>query len=165
MQSFLGIYRCPTGLPLPVKLCSHLLRNLNPGGYLELQEFALPLSDDGTLTPEHPLQRSMNLLGEAAKKSNHAFVDLHQLKDMMVAAGFVGVEEFHYKWPSNKWPKDKRHKEIGMWNNENIVSGLQGFLMAALTRGLGWQKEEVDVLVAQARRDVNDRNIHAYWPM
>jgi hypothetical protein len=30
-----------------------LLRNLNPGGYLELQEFALPLSDDGTLTPEH----------------------------------------------------------------------------------------------------------------
>jgi hypothetical protein len=83
----------------------------------------------------------------------------------MVAAGFVGVEEFHYKWPSNKWPKDKRHKEIGMWNNENIVSGLQGFLMAALTRGLGWQKEEVDVLVAQARRDVNDRNIHAYWPM
>jgi hypothetical protein len=56
-----------------------LLRNLNPGGYLELQEFALPLSDDGTLTPEHALQRSMDLLSEAAKKHNHAFVDLHQL--------------------------------------------------------------------------------------
>lgn len=52
-----------------------------------------------------------------------------------------------------------------MWNNENITSGLQGFLMAALTRALGWQKEEVDVLAAQARNDVNNLRIHTYWPV
>ena len=148
-------YQTPLTLP----------RNLNPGGYLELQEFALPLSDDGTLMPEHALWKSMDLLSDAAAKLNHAFIDLNKLKGMMIAAGFVDVEEIHYKWPSNTWPKDKWYKELGAWNNKNITSGLQGFLMAALTRGLGWAREEVDVLAAQVRKDVNDRNIHAYWPM
>ena len=139
--------------------------NLVPGGYLELQEFTLPLSDDGTLTPETALYRCMSLLKEAAAIANHAFVELDELKNIMTEAGFEDVVEVKYKWPSNSWPKDAKHKEIGIWNNENITTGLQGFLMAALTRALGWKKEEVDVLAAQARKDVNDRTIHAYWPV
>ncbi|KAK4160884.1 methyltransferase domain-containing protein [Cladorrhinum sp. PSN259] len=139
--------------------------NLVPGGYLELQEFALPLSDDGTLTPDTALYKSMDLLGQAAKIANHAFVDLNELKNILTEAGFKDIVEIKYKWPSNSWPKDPKHKEIGIWNNENITTGLPGFLMAALTRALGWSKEEVDVLAAQARNDVNDRKIHAYWPV
>ncbi|KAK1996046.1 S-adenosyl-L-methionine-dependent methyltransferase [Colletotrichum falcatum] len=140
-------------------------KHLKPGGWLELQEFNLPLSDDGTLTEDHALQRAMKLLGEAAAKTGRAFVDLDALKPMMEAAGFVDVVEMHFKWPSNSWPRDRRYKELGSWNYENITTGLQGFLMAALTRGLGWKADEVNVLAAQARKDVGDRSIHAYWPM
>ncbi|KAK3998047.1 methyltransferase domain-containing protein [Cladorrhinum sp. PSN332] len=139
--------------------------NLVPGGYLELQEFTLSLSDDNTLTPDTALYKAMDLLGQAAKIANHAFVDLNELKNILTEVGFEDVVEVKYKWPSNSWPKDSKHKEIGLWNNENITTGLQGFLMAALTRALGWAKEEVDVLAAQARKDVNDRTIHAYWPV
>jgi hypothetical protein len=138
---------------------------LKPGAYLEIQEFTLPTSDDGSLKPENALFRSMALLGEAAAKLGRPFVDLNKLKPMMIEAGFVDVVEVRFKWPSNQWPRDKLHKEIGMWNNENICSGVQGFLMAALTRGLGWNKDEVDVLAAHTRNDVNSRSIHAYWPM
>ncbi|KAK4186210.1 secondary metabolism regulator LAE1 [Podospora australis] len=139
--------------------------NLVPGGYFELQEFTLPLCDDGTMKPDSALNQSMTLLGEAAAKANHAFVDLDSLKGLLQEAGFVNVVEARYKWPSNSWPKDPKYKEIGMWNNENICNGIEGFLMAALTRALGWKKDEVDVLAAKARKDVCDRNIHAYWPM
>ncbi|KAJ0164084.1 hypothetical protein CTA2_1794 [Colletotrichum tanaceti] len=139
--------------------------HLNPDGWLELQEFALPVSDDGTLTEAHALHRSMKHLGEAAAKTNRAFVDLDALGPMMRAAGFVDVAEARFKWPSNTWPRHPKFKELGAWNYENITTGLQGFLMAALTRGLGWTADEVNVLAAQARKDVADKSIHAYWPM
>ncbi|KAJ0324947.1 hypothetical protein COL5a_007447 [Colletotrichum fioriniae] len=143
----------------------HHVRNLTPGGWLELQEFGLPLSDDNTLKEEHALYQSMKHLGEAAAKTDHAFVDLDALKPMLEAAGFVDVAELRFKWPSNTWPRNAKFKELGAWNYENITTGLQGFLMAALTRGLGWKADEVNVLATQARKDVGDRSIHAYWPM
>lgn len=107
----------------------------------------------------------MVLLGQAAAGMGRAFIDLDTIAPMMRAAGFHDVAEHRFRWPSNAWPRDPHHKHIGAWNHENIVSGLQGFLMAALTRGLGWRAEEVDVLAAQARKDMNDRGVHAYWPM
>jgi len=107
----------------------------------------------------------MKLLGEAAAGMKHPFVDLNTIKPMLVEAGFEDVVEYHFKWPSNTWPRDPKFKSIGAWNHENILAGLQGFLMAALTRGLGWSSEEVDVLAAHARRDMKDKSIHAYWPM
>ncbi len=75
------------------------------------------------------------------------------------------MQEVRYKWPSNTWPRDKKHKDLGLWNNQNMMQGVSGFLMAALTRALGWKKEEVDVLAAQTKKDINDKSIHAYWPM
>ena len=34
-------------------------------------------------------------------------------KAQMEAAGFLNVTETKYKWPSNRWPKDKKFKELG----------------------------------------------------
>jgi hypothetical protein len=31
----------------------------------------------------------------------------------MIAAGFEDVVEIQYKWPLNKWPRDKKYKELG----------------------------------------------------
>ncbi|KAJ2892855.1 methyltransferase domain-containing protein [Zalerion maritima] len=145
-----------------VKSC---YENIKPGGYLELQEFALPLSDDGTLKDEQPLQQSMKLLGEAAAKANHAFYPLDDMKALLEKTGFKNVTAAKYKWASNSWPKDKKFKEIGIWNNKNISDGINGFLMAALTRALGWSQEAVEILCSKARKDLNDKSIHAYWPI
>ncbi|QGI71003.1 hypothetical protein CEK26_003338 [Fusarium fujikuroi] len=43
--------------------------------------------------------------------------------------------------------------------------GLEALSMAALTRVLGWTQEEVTIFLAKVRRDLNDRTIHAYWPV
>jgi hypothetical protein len=39
-------------------------------------------------------------------------------KEQMEAAGFVNVTQKIYKWPSNRWPKDKKFKELGMLSLE-----------------------------------------------
>ncbi|CAD0089423.1 unnamed protein product [Aureobasidium mustum] len=86
-------------------------------------------------------------------------------RDWMEAAGFVDIEEQHFMWPSNPWPKDRYMKELGNWNMINILEGLEGFCLALMTRGLGWKKEEVDVFVAKVSADVKNKGIHAYYPM
>lgn len=48
---------------------------------------------------------------------------------------------------------------------DNVSSGLEGLSAAVYTRVLGWSKEELDVLLANVRRDLKDTKIHAYWPM
>ncbi|KAK2031378.1 S-adenosyl-L-methionine-dependent methyltransferase [Colletotrichum zoysiae] len=144
---------------------SQSYKHLKPGGWLELQDFHLPLSDDDTLTEDHALQRSMRLLSQAVSKTGRPFIDLDTFKPMMEAAGFVDVTEVRFKWPINTWPRDGAYKELGAWSYVNSTAGLQGFLMAALTRGLGWKADEVNMLAAQAIKDLADRSIHAYWPM
>jgi hypothetical protein len=39
-------------------------------------------------------------------------------KAQMEAAGFVNVTQTVYKWLSNRWPKDKKFKELGTLNLE-----------------------------------------------
>jgi len=84
-------------------------------------------------------------------------------KSQLEAAGFVDVVETKYIWPSNRWPKDRKLKELGMWQLENIISGLEGFSVAIFTRVLGWTKPEVDVFLADVRKEMKDTKIHVYW--
>ena len=41
-------------------------------------------------------------------------------KQQMIDAGFENVVETKYLWPSNRWPKDKRLKELGTSSLELI---------------------------------------------
>lgn len=139
--------------------------NLEHGGWIELQEFDLfPRSDDGTLTPEHPLMRWCSLLLEASEKFGRPYVDIPPLKDLLVEVGFVDVSLSLCKWPTNTWPKDPKYKEIGMWHGENVSGGLEGFTMAALTRALKWTPTEVEDFLVDVRDNIQDRTIHAWWP-
>jgi len=54
---------------------------------------------------------------------------------------------------------------IGMWELENLLSGVDGFTMALFTRVLGWSAEEVQEYLVGVRRDMKDTKIHAYWKM
>jgi hypothetical protein len=83
----------------------------------------------------------------------------------MGKVGFTNIVETRFKWPSNCWPKDKKYKGLGAWNNENTRLVLESVTFAPLTRGLDWTIEEVNVLLANVRKELNDPNIHAYWPM
>ncbi|KAF4874674.1 Secondary metabolism regulator LAE1 [Colletotrichum siamense] len=139
---------------------------LAPGGYLELNETDLyPACDDGTLTEEHAVSRAINLLGEAMVKIGRPFQSIPELRQMMIEIGFEDVHLKQYKWPSNSWPKDPKYKELGLWENENLNTGFEAFIVAPLTRIHEWTMAEVQVFLIDVRKDVNDRSIHAYWPI
>ncbi|KAF4920563.1 Secondary metabolism regulator LAE1 [Colletotrichum viniferum] len=140
--------------------------NLQPGGYLELQELDLfPSCDDGTLTKDSPLMKWADLLYGASVKFGRPYLEISTLRKAMIEAGFEDVTMSTYKWPSNSWPRDVHFKELGMWQRENMLSGLDGFTLAPLTRAHDWSPAEVSVFLVDVRKVINDRNIHAYWPI
>ncbi|KAM0193803.1 hypothetical protein ACHAPI_007455 [Fusarium lateritium] len=145
---------------------TRIFDNLKPGGYVEFQEINIFVkSDDKTLKEKHSLARWAQLLHDASVKLGRPYFDPGNIKHVLTKAGFEDVTESKFKWPTNKWPKDSKHKELGLWNNENANFFLEAVAIAPLTRALGWSREEVAVFIAQARKELNDPRIHAYWPI
>ncbi|KAN0088992.1 S-adenosyl-L-methionine-dependent methyltransferase [Hyaloscypha variabilis] len=137
----------------------------NPGGYLELQDICLPIHcDDDTLKGTN-LEKYGELLLEGSVKLGLALNSALTTKKLMEEAGFVDVVEVIYKWPLNRWPANKHMKEIGLWAHEVTISNLSGLSIALFTHGLGWRIEELEVFLADVRKDMKNSRIHSYWPI
>ncbi|KAH7134652.1 S-adenosyl-L-methionine-dependent methyltransferase [Dactylonectria estremocensis] len=140
--------------------------NLAPGGWVEIQEVGCEMaSDDNTVTKDTALFKWCKLLDEAAANLGRPFVKFDEMKEHMASAGFTGIVDGRFKWPTNRWPKEKKFKELGAWNNENTVGVLEALTLAPFTRGLGWSYEEVTLFLSDVRTELNDPKIHAYWPI
>jgi hypothetical protein len=48
---------------------------------------------------------------------------------------------------------------------ENLLQAVQALSLMSFTAGLGWSVVEVETLLALVRKDLKNRDIHAYWPM
>ena len=80
-------------------------------------------------------------------------------------AHFVGIEVVKKKIPQNVWPKDTRLKILGRWNAANFSKGLEGISLRPFLANGDWTWEQMQVLLADVRKDINDKKIHAYWPL
>jgi hypothetical protein len=58
------------------------------------------------------------------------------MRDNIKEAGFVNVVEKVFKTPLGGWPADPKLKEIGRWTLLGFDIGLEGYVMAGLTRAL-----------------------------
>ncbi|PKS12616.1 hypothetical protein jhhlp_000824 [Lomentospora prolificans] len=140
--------------------------NLEPGGYLELQDMGLPArSDDGTLAPDSYLSQWCDFCLEAGQNRDRPIFPVTEYKNYLAEAGFEDIVEVQKKWPTNTWPRDPRFKELGAWAYANIAGGLEGLSLAHFTRGLGWTSEQTLAFCASVRKDLKDPKIHAYWPI
>lgn len=169
------------------KFIRQSFENLNPGGWLELQDIHFPARcDDDTLKDDSYIMQWSKLMYESTSKIGRHCDSAGRYKQQMKDAGFVNVTEVIYKWPMNQWPADPHYKELGIasfrrtlrhesllvltrltgfWTYQNVAGGLSGLSMALFTRILGWSAEEVEVFAAKARHDMKDRRVHAWWPM
>lgn len=117
------------------------------------------------MTEDTALYRLGELFVESSVALGRPLNAASSYKDLMEKAGFVDVVERQLKWPVGVWPKDKYYKELGHWGYANMDVGIEALIMALLTRGMGWSREEVLVFCAQVRRDIRDSRIHSYLPM
>ncbi|ETN45927.1 uncharacterized protein HMPREF1541_00109 [Cyphellophora europaea CBS 101466] len=139
--------------------------SLRPGGWIEMQDLYMPLKcDDGSMDGT-TYQQWNELYIQACSKLGRDPSYTAKYKEWMTTAGFDGVEEEVFKWPVNTWPKDDKLKEMGSWNLINMLDGLEGFTVRLWTMALEMSTEEIEVILAGVRKDVQDKRIHSYWPM
>jgi SAM-dependent methyltransferase len=140
--------------------------SLRPGGYLELQDFIVPVHRciDDTASGSH-FERWNNLMLAATAALGKDWSRAGMYKEYFQQVGFVDIVELKYNWPVGRWARGKKEKLLGTWYKENFLSGLQGFTIAVLTRGLGMTITEVEVLLADVRNDINSNELHMYLPM
>ena len=89
-------------------------RHLNPGGWIELQDLVGYIScDDDTLSDEAPLKRWTDSLFQAFKNIDRPTDSVLRYEQQLADTGFIDVGSVKEKWPTNRWPKDKKYKQIG----------------------------------------------------
>ncbi|KAI9742766.1 MAG: hypothetical protein M1818_003495 [Claussenomyces sp. TS43310] len=134
-----------------------------PGGWMESSDvYHTPQCDDGTMAPDWPFMKWTTAIDEASMTLDRPLRTANKMKRWFIEAGFVDVQEKIVKLPINTWPRDREYKKIGKWWYDNLVMGLQGFSLALLTRVMGWSKEEIEVFLADVRKGMKDRHVHAY---
>jgi hypothetical protein len=156
-------------LPSFESLIMNAFKYLNPGGYLECQEWLLDLfCDDDTLSnaTNYPVRDWIRYAHRSSAHNVNPPRPLrfaHKIAGWMREAGFVDVHEKIDKVPLNPWSTEPHAKNLGTWHMENWLDGLGGFSYGLFgSRGLGWSQTEIEVFLVGVRRSIQDRNVHSY---
>ncbi|KAL5337989.1 S-adenosyl-L-methionine-dependent methyltransferase [Aspergillus crustosus] len=138
-------------------------RNLKPGGYFEIASIDVnTYSDDDTHLRAKCLLESIVNMHEASKKFGKDMDTTATWKGRLERAGFINVHEETYKLPQSPWPKDPKLKELGRYHQVNMFEAISPYCYALFTRQLGWQRPEIEALVAGIRKELRDTSIHLY---
>ncbi|KAL7795899.1 S-adenosyl-L-methionine-dependent methyltransferase [Trichoderma ceciliae] len=154
-----------------MKLFRRAIEHLKIGGWIELQEIhhtprsALP-DGNGEMPPDHPVARFWKHVTDGLAVLG---IDLNaasegKLADMMQRAGFTNVTERVLHVPIGTWPKNKILKTVGLYWRTILLDGLQAIALGPLTRGLGWNREQVELLLIEVRRAYFDNSLLMYMP-
>jgi hypothetical protein len=96
--------------------CPYSRSFLNPGGYLEVVDIVYPLHcDDGTLPEDSALLKWSNIMLDNMEKIQRPIASAKEYPEQLAELGFTDIKKTICKWPTNGWPKDAKHKEMGGW--------------------------------------------------
>ncbi|KAL2133430.1 hypothetical protein VTI74DRAFT_2356 [Chaetomium olivicolor] len=138
--------------------------NLNPGGWVEFQDFDLNYYEPGgSLIPESDTRMWSTMLLDAARKIGRDPCPGVSLEAWVRDAGFTNVKHQKIPIPIGSWPRDPKLKEIGKYNYVQVLSGLEAFTLRLFCDVLGWSKPEVTVLLAKVRNEFKSGKFNALF--
>ncbi|KAI1492738.1 methyltransferase LaeA [Biscogniauxia mediterranea] len=148
-------------------LYAQIFRTLRPGtGQLEHVEIDFrPYYEDGRVPRGSKLLQWAEELHEAMSRAGRPMDMDPSTVGLLQSIGYVDVEQISTRIPFNPWPADEHEKEIGRWFNLGLCQGLHALTLAPLTRMNGYNKEQVDALVNEVRKEICSRNMRVYCTM
>ena len=145
------------------KLFKECFAQVKPGGWVEFQEFVMPIGcDDGSAGPESATAEWSKHLMQAMENAGiDISVPAGKFGPWLEEAGFVGIEHRFVKWPIGPWMDGARQKEIGKLEWKNFMESLDAVSLKPLS-AMGWEKERIDALLNGVRTEAMDPDIHTY---
>ena len=133
---------------------------------MEVSGFVRPaVGVDDTYGPHCPFWEWNANHVVAARNKGQPYLTSDQMAQWMTAAGFEDVVVKDYLVPTNAWPKDRKMKELGRYMMVNMLEGIEAFTLRLWTQQLGWSIERIQLLLAEVRKDITNRNIHSATPL
>jgi SAM-dependent methyltransferase len=141
--------------------------NLNPGGWVEVQEVQFPVgyANDGRVTSDSPLLQWSKYVQEAAAKDGIDTMTTEKFKQQLEDQGFINIREQRVQWAIGSWPKGQREKTLGKWTLENTRSFISPIALALFTKRLGWTTEAVENFLVDVKEDLENRKMHYFWQL
>lgn len=136
--------------------------NLAPGGWVEFQEWILYVQSSDRSLEGTGLQRWNKLMAEGAKKLGRSLFYVLEYKSLLQRTGFQNIVELKYAVPTNTWPPGRQSQKIGALQRTNVLQVIEVFSFGVFSHGLGWSREALDKLLAEARKDIENTRIHSY---
>ncbi|ETN38241.1 uncharacterized protein HMPREF1541_06272 [Cyphellophora europaea CBS 101466] len=146
------------------RLIAQAYAHLRPGAYLEVSGTLPTLGcDDGSWERE----------GSAYQELSEVFFDIgdalgtdgwapEKWRAQLEEAGFEDVQERVFKMPTKPWAKDQRLKELGLLERVNFMEYLNSGMERGYVGLLGRDPAQLQVLLAQARKERQDGSVHTY---
>jgi hypothetical protein len=140
-------------------------RHIKPGGWIEFQELHhIPHCDDDTMTPSYQLRQYYTTVTSGLQNLG-VHLDASRSEMLNLSSyGFINDHHEILKIPIGTWPKNKTWKTVGLYAKVGISDGLQAMAYGPLCRGMGWSKEQVEVMLVGVRRCLDEGGVHAYLP-
>jgi SAM-dependent methyltransferase len=153
------------------KLLRQIYDNLNPGGWVEFQDYiGRYSSDDDTLGLVPAMTEWRRQLSEASEKAGKPLNIADEFKRLFQEAGFVHVQEERYKvglpvdisninvsnlmqGPIGTWAKGKTNKELGRFLLAQNLDAIEPFTQALYTRALGYNLQQTQRITEVVRAD------------
>jgi ubiquinone/menaquinone biosynthesis C-methylase UbiE len=150
----------------PRKYIQQAFRHCRPGGHFEMQELITRICSDHYEIPEDSsIQRWCQLMVEGIRVMGRRLdMPFEEMVDLMQEAGFEDVTIKPFRVPIGQWPADPVLKQAGRLQLLAMLEGIESLSLAVFTRCLHWEREEVEVFLAQVRTEFGRRRSCFYWP-
>ncbi|KAJ5112572.1 hypothetical protein N7532_000617 [Penicillium argentinense] len=142
-----------------------IVRVLKPGGWVQMIEIYFNVqSDNGSITDDHALRRWSTQYMRALEDRKDLRIG-SRLRGLLTSEGLTEVDTKMIPLPLSAWSHDRRTREIGQANSQNIQELLRSLALYPLTQRLHMSPQTFDALVDQAQAEARNPSLKAYFPL
>jgi Methyltransferase domain len=137
---------------------------LEPGGYLEFKDGIFPPSYAEPPPVDSAFVRWITIILQEAEKAGRPWTKARYYADYMRNAGFIDVEECRSSLSAGPWPEKEKDKQLGSLHLTNWLQVIDA-LTPKMFSHAGWGDEEIKVLAATVKSELNEGKIKVYNEM
>lgn len=132
---------------------------------MEFTDFDLTIRSDDSSVDNTTLKSWGDTLPQAGRAMGREPCPGPKLEEGIRNAGFTNIVVKVYKLPIGPWAKDPDFKLVGAYYHVTVAQGVEAFSLRLYLNVLKWNYDELQVLMAKVKKDLNTRSIHAYSTM